>query len=204
MLGTQSKKPGAIAGLSFSFHGLRALLRRRLGHGGLERLVGLLRHARIDLAELGRLRNEVLVSRLHVLALHLDRLVERLGTKQLLGRRGAVLKRLPGIVGHLDRNSLEALRQGTERRERRVHVVLSELLHVLEVLDHGVTLSRPLAAAWGFHCTDFVVSLSPPWRLPGHGDRKQYIALHKNVKPWYRNAKAAMGGALNDLAIVVP
>src|SRR5215510_8229619 len=161
-----TKKPGATAGLSFSFHGQRSLLRRRLGHGGLERLVGLLRHARIDLAELGRLRNEVLVSRLHVLALHLDRLVERLGTEQLLGRRGAVLKRFPGIVGHLDRNRLEALRQSTERRERRVHVVLSELLHVLEVLDHGIPFpDRSLPHGVSLH--RFRRIALAPWPLAG-------------------------------------
>src|SRR5262249_7446769 len=74
------------------------------------------------------------------------------GPEQLLGRRRAVLERLLGVVRHLDRNRLEPLRQGTKRRERRVHVVLPELLHVLEVLDHGIpfpdrSLISPMALA---------------------------------------------------------
>src|SRR5262249_49828252 len=125
--------------------GSSPLLRRRLVDAGLERLVGLLRHARVELADLGRLRYELLVGRLEIVALHFDRVVNRLGAEQLLRRRRAVLECLAGVVGHLDRDRLEALRQRTERRQRRIHVVLAELLHVLEILDHG---SFPLKVRW--------------------------------------------------------
>jgi len=42
-----------------------------------------------------------------------------------------------------------------------------------------------------------------PWRLPGHGARKQYIALHKNVKPAASQRKNHDRRALNGLAMAL-
>jgi hypothetical protein len=50
----------------------------------------------------------------------------------------------------------------------------------------------------GSHCLDF-----RPWRLPGHGAKKQYIALHKNVKTWVSQRKSPAGQTLNGLAMAV-
>src|SRR6202790_5902052 len=73
---------------------------------GFDRLVGLLGEIGIEFADLGRLGDEAFVGGLGEVALHFDRLVEGLGTEQLLGRRRALLERLLGIIGDLDRDGL--------------------------------------------------------------------------------------------------
>src|SRR5205807_1963372 len=104
----------------------------------------------------GRLCGEGLMGALEVVRLHLDRLVERFGGHQLFGRGGTLLERLLGIVRHLRRDRLEALREYAKRLERGVDTVLAELLHIVEILDHDENLSRP----------DLAVSLlSPPRRI---------------------------------------
>src|SRR5262249_38462621 len=108
-----------------------------LGDTGLERPVGLLSKTGIKLAELGRPDDELLVGRLDIVALHLDRLIERLRAEQLLGRHGAVLEHLLTVVRHFNRDGLETLRQGPQRCHCGIHVILPELLHILEILDHG-------------------------------------------------------------------
>src|SRR6476659_1774240 len=119
------------------------LLRRRdFRDEAFERLVGLLREVGVELAELGRLRDEAFVGALHVFALHLDRLLQRLGAEQLLERGAAVLEALLRVVGEFGRDRLPALRHGAELLHGDVHVVFSELLNVFEILEHR----SPLAA----------------------------------------------------------
>src|SRR5262249_35447467 len=125
----------------------RRLLRgRSLGHVALERLVGLLREVRVEFTELGRLRDKALIGGLDVVALHFEGLVERLCTDELLSRCGAVFKDLLGVLGHLDGDRLKTLRPSAERLERRIHVVLTELLHVLDILHHNVPFPAGSAA----------------------------------------------------------
>src|SRR6266508_2518224 len=93
-------------------------LDRRLGAGSLavgaaeialEGLVGLLREIGIELADTGRARDEALIGGLGVVALDLDRLLERLDAEQLLHRGAALFEGLLRIVGDLDGDRLHAL-----------------------------------------------------------------------------------------------
>src|SRR6185312_14835530 len=97
----------------------------------------------IELAELGSLGDEALIGALGELGLHFDRLVERLDAEQLLHCRRGILERLLRIVRDFDGDRLRALGEGAERLQRRVHVLFADLLEVLEILDHGLDLSRP-------------------------------------------------------------
>src|SRR5262245_124666 len=110
-----------------------ALLRRcGLAELSLERLVGLPRKVGVEFAELGRLRDKRLVRALGVVALHLDRLIEGFRTEEFLGRGGALLEHLLRVVRDLDRDRLQALGKGAERPQRRIHVVLTQLLHLVD------------------------------------------------------------------------
>src|SRR5262245_17067338 len=150
----------------------RALHRRRndaLLHRGdlpelaLERLVGLPGEVGIKLAELGRFRHKALIGALGIVGLHLDRLFERLRANEFLGRGGALLEHLLGIVRDLDRDRLQTLRKRAERPQRRIHIVLTQLLHLVDIPDHVV----PLPAASPFAC-DFRTCLQPASRINGH------------------------------------
>src|SRR5262249_60635168 len=86
-----------------------------------------------------------------------------------LARRGALLERLLRVVGDLCGDRLEALRHRAERLHRHVHVVLSEFLHFVEILEHETSLpgfsprasvacrtipgSRPIDVIFISHCT---------------------------------------------------
>src|ERR1700730_12714414 len=139
----------------------------------LERLVGFLGEVGIKLAELGRLGDKALIGALDVIALHLERLLQRFRADELLGRGSALLEHLLRIVRDLDRDRLNALRERPERPHRRIHVVLAELLHFVD-LDHGTTSPGLLPPAYGpcLGRRDFC-------RL------SKYMALHKNVKPYF-------------------
>src|SRR5438128_2124709 len=89
--------------------------RRDLAELALERLVRFLGESGVELAELGRLGDETLIRAFDVVALHLDRLLERLRADELLGRSGTLLEHLLRIVRHLDRDRLHALRERAER-----------------------------------------------------------------------------------------
>src|SRR5262249_20101662 len=138
----------------------RALHRRRgdaLLHRGdfpelaLERLVGLPGEVGIKLAELGRLRHEALIGALGVVGLHLDRLFERLRANEFLGRGGALLEHLLGVIGDLDRDRLQALGKRAERLQRRIHIVLTELLDLVDIPDHVLPPS-PIACDFTLAC----------------------------------------------------
>src|SRR5215467_5750577 len=140
----------------------RALHRRRsdaLLHRGdfpelaLERLVGLPGEVGIKLAELGRFRHKALIRALGVIGLHLDRLFERLRADEFLGRSGALLEYLLGVVGDLDRDRLQTLRKRAERLQRRIHVVLTELLDLVDIPDHVLPLpaASPIACDFPSH-----------------------------------------------------
>src|SRR5215475_11827041 len=135
----------------------RALHRRRndallyrgdLPELALERLVGLPGEVGIKLAELGRLRHKALVGALGVVGLHLDRLFERLRANEFLGRGGALLEHLLGIVRDLVRDRLQSLRKRAKRLQRRIHVVLTQLLDLVDIPNHVL----PLPAASPFAC----------------------------------------------------
>src|SRR5215204_4927670 len=140
-----AKRPALRPGASLQSKAFCDLLRGlAVGDGDetLVRLEGLLREARIELAELGRLRDEALVGRLDEVGLDLDRLVERLGADELLDRRGRLLERLLGVIGGLDRDRLGALGDDAEALQSGVGVVLAELQHGVD-LDHWYPLPAP-------------------------------------------------------------
>jgi len=123
----------------------RLLDRRDLAELTLERLVGFLGERGVELAKLGCLGDKALIRALGVVALHLDRLFQRLRADELLARRRALLEHFLRVVRDLDRDRLHALRQHAERLHRRIHIVLAELLHLVDVLDHVVTSPGRLA-----------------------------------------------------------
>src|SRR6202008_2862913 len=89
---------------------------------------------------------------LHVVALYLDRRLQRLGAEKLLERRAAVLEGLLRVVGELGRDRLPALRHGAELLHRDIDVVFAKLLKVFEILEH----ESPLAARRASHQARFV------------------------------------------------
>src|SRR6185369_16730172 len=72
----QSKRPGYSPRLVSCLVRAELLRGCDLGEQALVRLVGFLGEVGIELTELGRLGDETLIARFHVLALHLDRLLQ--------------------------------------------------------------------------------------------------------------------------------
>src|SRR5262249_41384574 len=72
-----------------------------------------------------------------------DRFFERLGTEQTLQRSRPFLERLLRVIRHFGSDRLESLRSGAKAVQRRLDIVLPELLHVIERLHHGQSSSRP-------------------------------------------------------------
>src|SRR6266567_821618 len=134
----------------------RELLRRgHLAELRLERLVSLSGEVGVKLAELGRLRHEALIRASRIVALHLDRLFERLRADQFLGCSRGLLEHRLRVVREFDRDRLQALRERAQRSHRRVHVVFAELLNVIDILDHYISpgSSSPPAGSTGIYCT---------------------------------------------------
>jgi hypothetical protein len=86
-----------------------------------------------------------------------------------------LLKQLLRIVRHLDGDRLHALRKRAKRFHRCIHIVLTELLHILDIADH--VSASPGAVADTCHFPLMVLAFSPA--------RREYIALHKKVKPCF-------------------
>src|SRR5215218_3145671 len=140
-----AKRPAFRPGASLQSKAFRDLLRGlAVGDGDetLVRLEGLLREARIELAELGRLRDEALVGRLDEVGLDLDRLVERLRADELLERGSRLLEGLLGVICGLDRDRLGSLGDDAEALQSGVGIVLAELLDGVD-LDHCYPLPAP-------------------------------------------------------------
>src|SRR6266436_4974837 len=76
----------------------------------------------IEFSNLGCVGNEVFICRLHVFALHLERLFPRLGAHKLLCSRRMVLERSLAIIREPNGNCLETFRYGTKGLHRSVHV----------------------------------------------------------------------------------
>src|ERR1700687_4734724 len=82
----QNKKPGQAGRAlltQLNTSRTKLLARRGLRDISLERLIGLLGEIGIELADLGRLRDETLVGRLGVVGLDLNRLLDRLHAEEL-------------------------------------------------------------------------------------------------------------------------
>src|SRR5215207_4674979 len=153
-----TKRPALRPGASLQSKAFCDLLRGlAVGDGDetLVRLEGLLREARIELAELGRLRDEALVGRLDEVGL--DLLVERLGADELLERGGRLLEGLLGVSGGLDRDRLGALGDDAEALQSGVGVVLAELLDGVD-LDHCTLFRRRSAAFLIAFCAELPAS----------------------------------------------
>src|SRR3954471_8608921 len=86
-----------------------SLRRDNLAELALERLVDFPREVRIELTKLGSFRDKALVRALDVVALHLNRLFERLRADELLGGGSAVLEHLLRVVRNFHRDRLHAL-----------------------------------------------------------------------------------------------
>src|SRR5581483_3820840 len=107
-------------------------------HRLLDRLVGFLGELGIHAADLRHLMHVAVVGALGEAALDLDRLLERLGRQQLLEGGGALLEGALGVVGQLGGDGLPALVPLAEQLHSRVHVLLAELLKLIEVHRHGL------------------------------------------------------------------
>src|SRR5262245_7782869 len=191
------KRPGARAGPWQSAWRCRLLARRDLRQVALERLVGLLGDIGVEFADLGRLGDKAFVGGLHVVGLPLACLFQRLGTHQPLDRGGAILERLLRVVGHLGRNRLQPLGGDAERAQRGLHIVLPELLHFVEVCQHGQSfeLGHP-AGSPGCLSSSLALMTS----VTTH-----YSALHKKVKEIFAVHNLDFPEiAVNTLAIPAP
>src|SRR4051794_23470227 len=146
---SQTKRPGWRPGPSMCCRGGELLCGRDLGEQAFVGLVGLLGEVGVEFTELGRLGDEALIARLDVVALHLDRLLQRLGAEELLQGRAAVFEALLRIVRELGRDRLPALRHAAELLHAGVDIVFAKLLDVLEILEHESPLFGPPHCASG-------------------------------------------------------
>src|SRR5262249_30703183 len=136
-----------------------------------------------------------------------------LRAEQLLGRGSAFLEDLLRVVGHLDRDRLETLRPRPEGVHGGIHVVLPELLHILEILDH---LRLPFPGRVGRVLPWVLISAPAGWTgcLTNTANILQCTImsrwmLHRSIKNWsytwqYVGAAALRSNpepALNALAI---
>src|SRR5262249_53898140 len=103
----------------------------------LDRLVSLFREAGIHAPDLAHPLHLVVVGAPRLAGLDLDRLLHRLRRHELLAGGAAALARTLGVVAHLSRDRLPTLVPLAEDAHGAVDVRLSQLLNVLEILDHG-------------------------------------------------------------------
>src|SRR4051794_7739444 len=167
----KEKGPAKVAEPCVSLFAPRNLPRGAdLGEETLERLIALLGEVGVQFTELGRLGYETLVAGFDILALHLNRLLQRLGAEQLLERRATILEGLLRIVCEFARDRLPALRNGAELLHRDIDVIFAKLLDVFEILEHESPLSGPP------HCASGPVSglRLPAKTVPSGSDIKIY------------------------------
>src|SRR6266446_5847426 len=164
----QTRGPG-IAGASrfhtacqdraSSFRFLLLLRWRDLLYIIFERLAGFFDEVGIERANLGCLSDKALISVLEVNMLELYRLLHRLGAEQLFKSLGGLFEGLLRIVGDLGRDRLHTVGDHTKRLHRRIGILVSELLHFVEILDHDILLFRLIASlgphtnSHMLHCT---------------------------------------------------
>src|ERR1044072_6978379 len=89
-----------------------------------ERLVCFFDEVGVERTNLSRLGDKALIGVLEVNLLELHRLLQRLGTEQLLKSLGALFEGLLRIVGDLGRDGLHTLGEHTKGRRRRIGTLL--------------------------------------------------------------------------------
>src|SRR5258708_3759011 len=137
----------------------------------------------VELSQLARVGEIILVRRPGVFALHLERFIQRLGTEQIFHRLGAALERTLRVIRDLGRDRLRGLCGAFKRVHRRIHVGVARLLHVIKSFQHrNLSLSfRPslcdgTMSVW----VDFVRSLL-------RARRNTYAAAKSLIKANFSN-----------------